>query len=232
MQKFKIITVLLLLLSPYAFAQDPDIQRVTAASYAGDIAALEAMHAEVDEISYPAAYLKYRLAVAYYAASKSDKSDDLLAETVADLKQFVSTNPDSADAYALLATSIGMRISFRPAVRGITMGASSDRAIKRAQEIDPLNPRVWLIKGIAAHNTPTMFGGGNKKALTALDEAISIYATDASGWGQADAYIWRGLTHQSNGDKVLARADFQAALAASPNYSWAESLLNNLDAKS
>ena len=232
MQNFKITSVLLLLLSSFAFAQEPDIERVTAVSYAGDIAGLETMRAEIKDVSYPGAYLKYRLAIAYYVSGKSDLSDDLLAETVSDLEKIVAANPESADAYALLATSIGMRISFRPAVRGITMGAASDRAMKRAQEIDPANPRVWLVKGIAAHNTPTMFGGGTKKALTALDEAISIYATDASGWGQADAYICRGLTHQGNGDTVLARADFQAALAASPDYEWAEQLLNALDAQS
>jgi len=232
MQNLKTITVLLLLLSPFVSAQEPDIQRVTEASYAGDISSMETMRAEIQNVSYPAAYLKYRLAVAYYVAGKSDKADDLLAETVSDLKAIVAENPEPADAYALLATSIGMRISFRPAVRGMTMGRASDRAMKRAQELDPSNPRVWLVKGIAAHNTPTMFGGGNKKALTALNEAISIYATDASGWGQADAYIWRGLTHQGNGDTVLARADFQAALAASPDYEWAEELLNALDARS
>jgi tetratricopeptide (TPR) repeat protein len=173
--------------------------------------------------------LKYRLATVYYVSGDSKRSDELLKNAIEELDKLLATTPDFAEALTLKGAAIGMRISFRPSIRGMTMGPASGRAISRALELDPANPRVWLIKGIAAHNTPALFGGGSKKALSALDQSIALYSDNGMGWGYADAYVWRGLTYLNRGDKDKARTDFQAALTIAPNFAWAGTLLEQLD---
>jgi tetratricopeptide (TPR) repeat protein len=232
MTLFKFFPVLLVVFTRIVGAQPIDIDQITAASYESDIAALESMLAETAGASYENAYLKYRLAIGYNSNGQSKQSDRLLKATVDELDAVLEQRPDSAEAYALQGTAMGMRISFRPSIRGISMGPASNRAIARAIELDPSNPRVWLIKGIGAHNTPALFGGGNAKALLALDKAIALFEDNGTGWGFADAYVWRGLTYKSRGDLGKARADFQAALLVAPNFRWAGRLLNDLDAGS
>ncbi len=229
MRRITLSLMLLLVFAPPVFAGAIPIQQVTDASYAGDVDALEATLADTDGASYESAYLKYRLAIGYLGSRDSERAGDLLADTVADLDAVLQQSPDSAEALALKGTAVGMRISFRPLTRGMRMGPASSRAIARAIELDPANPRAWMIKGIGAHNTPTMFGGGNKKALQALNTAIQLFADDNSGWGQADAYVWRGLTHKNIGDDSRAREGFRAALDIAPNYQWAARLLDALD---
>jgi Tetratricopeptide repeat. len=229
MKNLKLLILSALLLTTPLWANQPAIDDVTFASNTGDTEHLELLLQTATPGTYERAYLEYRLGVDHYRLGKSESADDFLKDSITTLKEVVSQDPDSAEAHALMSTAIGMRISFNPVIRGMTMGAASNSALDKAEELDPDNPRVLLIKGIGAFNTPTLFGGGNKKAMNALDKSISIYSGDASGWGQADAYIWRGLIHKSNGDIDQARADFSEALSVAPEHGWAASLLTTLD---
>ncbi len=229
MKSLKFLIVSTLLLTTSLWANQPAIDDVTFASYTGDTERLELLLQTATPDTYERAYLEYRLGVDHYRLGKADSADNFLKDSIATLKEAIRNEPDSAESHALMSTAIGMRISFNPVIRGMTMGAASDRALEKAELLDPDNPRVLLIKGIGAFNTPTLFGGGNKKAMNALDKSISIYSGDASGWGQADAYIWRGLIHKSNGDIDRARADFFEALSVAPENGWAASLLTTLE---
>ena len=42
----------------------------------------------------------------------------------------------------------------------------------------PVNPRVWLMKGIGAVNTPSAFGGGLDKAESHLKQALELFKSD------------------------------------------------------
>lgn len=113
----------------------------------------------------------------------------------------------------------------------MTMGRKADAAIDKAMSLEPDNPRVLVIYAIGKLNTPALFGGGHEKAIEALDRAIASLASNGPGryaWGEADAYIWRGIAEQRKGKLDKAAADFDSALNAVPSYGWAHALRENV----
>ncbi len=215
-----------------ALVSEDDINR---AYYASDVAELEEIRAELNEEnpndSYLAAYIDWRIASIYMSMADGEAADAVLERGQATLESLVERTPDSADGWALLSTTYGMRIGIRPMSRGMSMGGKADGAIERALRLEPENPRVLVIYAIGKLNTPAMFGGGRDVAMEALDGAIASLAANGSGryaWGEADAYIWRGIAHQRQGDLEQAAADFDAALDAVPSYGWAKHLRANV----
>ncbi len=216
----------------FALVTEDDINR---AYYASDTAALEEIRTELNEEdandAYLAAYIDWRLAGIYMSFMDEDAADAVLERAQLTLESLVERAPDSADSWALLSTTYGMRIGIRPMTRGMSMGAKADNAIERALRLEPENPRVLVIYAIGKLNTPAMWGGGHDKAMAAFDQALASVSANGSGryaWGEADAYIWRGIAEQQRGNLEDAAANFDAALNAVPSYGWAEHLRANV----
>ena len=78
------------------------------------------------------------------------------------VKDLIEKEPDNAEAHALLGSIYGTRIT--SAFKGMRLGPKAGKALERAAELAPDNPRVVLQQGISAFYTPKTFGGGMKKA--------------------------------------------------------------------
>jgi tetratricopeptide (TPR) repeat protein len=118
---------------------------------------------------------------------------------------------------------------------GMRLGSKSNAELDRAVAAGPNNPRVWLMRGIGAFNTPSTFGGGLDKAETYLKKALELAATDAPepplpAWGVADAHIWLGQVYAKQKHREAARAELEKARALQPRNLWiTEVLLPSLD---
>jgi hypothetical protein len=93
----------------------------------------------------------------------------------------------------------------------MALGPKSSDLLDRAKEIEPKNPRVWLISGMSAMFTPKMFGGGTDRAELDLRKAIALFETDPAGGagavvGPRDARIWLGQALQTEEKIDDARA--------------------------
>lgn len=138
---------------------------------------------------------------------------------------------DLAETPAVLSAVYGMSIGSNP-ISGMTLGPKAERAIARALELDPDNPRVWLIHGISALYTPPAFGGGIDKALARFDKSRELFETDAPqppkpAWGKAEIHVWLGIAHLQKGDRAAAEREFRRALE--PDFAWVkENLLPQL----
>jgi tetratricopeptide (TPR) repeat protein len=155
------------------------------------------------------------------------------ADSLLDLSARLHQIPES---YALRAGVLGMMIGLSP-LKGITLGPQSGAQMERALELAPNNPRVWLLRGIGAYNTPAMFGGGYDKAEEYLKKAIELFPKDrpavpAPSWGHNEAYAWLGQTYAKQERPDRARAAYQRALELEPNDGWVRMyLLPALDKK-
>lgn len=138
------------------------------------------------------------------------------------------------ETHALRSGTLGMMIGSSP-IKGMTLGPRSGSQMERALELGPNNPRVWLLRGIGAMNTPAMFGGGLDKAEEYLTKSILLYKTNkpqapAPDWGAHEAHAWLGQVYAKQGKKDAARAEYQRALAIEPNDGWVKyGLLPALD---
>ncbi|AZG74956.1 hypothetical protein [Shewanella livingstonensis] len=181
--------------------------------------------------NYEKAYANYRLAITANIIGQRV----IAAQSLTQAQQTLETMLDqqtSADSQALLAAVYGMQIAVDNS-KGMTLGMETTQLLQQATELEPNNPRVSLVKAINAFYTPGAFGGGLDKAQTLASQAITLYdlPCDTICWGHAEAYTWRGLAKQEQGNLSGAMQDWQAAMDIDPQYGWAKFLLNQQAAK-
>ena len=179
---------------------------------------------------YDLALANYRIALSANLTKQDDKAGDALDESMSQLELLNKQQPSNVEVKALLAQVYGYKIALNP-IKGMYYGPKAQNMLAQAEELDPNNPRVLLIKGISAANTPTIFGGSEEEALLAFGQAISAYEDDQYSnyhWGFAEAYTWRGIINYKLDNKTSALADWQQALVVEPSYGWAKSLIEKV----
>jgi tetratricopeptide (TPR) repeat protein len=184
---------------------------------------LSAQGADEPALRYAIAYAVFRTVNLPDVADKERK--DLLDDALTQLQQVVKRNPKDAEAHALLGTIYGLQIAESPMVRGMTLGPRASGALARAAEIDGGNPRVLLLQGVSAYNTPAMFGGGMDKAEQLLRRSLERFAVEPRdkpwpNWGRFDAHVWLGRALLERGDRAGARAEYDKAREVAPNSGW------------
>ena len=225
---------------------DSASREIEAATVVGDLDRLTNAAATLDRVLtvtpndplllYYRSLALYRMASQYTGMKKNDEAKRALDEADLLLEQATAKSP-TADALALRSSVIGLMIglSGNP-LSGMTLGPKSSGLLDRAKEMEPKNPRVWLMSGMSAMFTPKTFGGGTDKAERDLRKALLLYETDhpvspAPSWGRADAYIWLGQALHKNDKPDEARTAYQQALELQPNNQWVlRVLLPSLDA--
>ena len=181
---------------------------------------------------YYMALADYRIADYLLAASEENKgaASEHLKATVEHLQKATEINPQAAEAYVLLSSAYGRQIGLNP-IKGMVLGRRAQKALKKAAQLAPDNPRVVLCTAIRDFNTPGMFGGSTEKGLQGFQHAAELFAREEPPdpiypvWGHSRTYAWLGLAHQDRGELALARAAFAKALAINPDFSWVKNVL-------
>ena len=181
---------------------------------------------------YYMALADYRIADYLLAAGEENKgaASEHLKATVEHLQKATEINPQAAEAYVLLSSAYGRQIGLNP-IKGMVLGRRAQKALKKAAQLAPDNPRVVLCTAIRDFNTPGMFGGSKEKGLQGFQRAAELFAREEPPdpihpvWGHSRTYAWLGLAHQDRGELALARAAFAKALAINPDFSWVKNVL-------
>ena len=172
---------------------------------------------------YYIALADYRIAGLLEGESK-DPSEHLNA-AVEHLKKATEIDPQAAEAYSLLSSVYGWQIGLSP-MKTMLLGPKSGKAIQKAKQLAPDNPRVVLSAAISDFNTPKMFGGSKEKGLQGLQRAAELFAQEEPTdpiqpvWGHREAYAWLGIAYQNQGELESARAAFEKALEIDPDFGW------------
>jgi tetratricopeptide (TPR) repeat protein len=124
-----------------------------------------------------------------------------------------------AESHAVLSAAIGQRI--HGVISGMRLGPRAEKALARALELAPRNPRVWVIRAGAALYRPRLFGGSAQRAEEYARTAISLLTGDtvaAPGprWGEGDAYTFLGLALAAQGKYADARAAYEHVIIIEP----------------
>jgi tetratricopeptide (TPR) repeat protein len=174
-------------------------------------------------------YARYREATVMQGKKYDDKEYRPLLEAADSLLERSASKLQLPETYALRSSVLGQMIGSNP-IRGVTLGPRSGNAMDRALELGPNNPRVWLLRGIGAMFTPSMFGGGVDKAEEYLNKALALFPNDRPAppmpaWGYAEAYIWMGQVHKRRDRIDDARQAFNRALELQPDNGWVRHVL-------
>ena len=215
-----------MLISTHTFAATPsntNITNVDAASNAMNLTQLQQLSGSTQD--YDKAYANYRLAISANVMGQKTLASSALSAAQTTLEA-LETSQANAESLALLSSVYGMQIALDNS-KGATLGMKSAKAIASAEQLEPQNPRVALVKAIAAYNTPAIFGGSMQNAKTLATTAIERFAQPCDNicWGEAEAYTWRGLAKQELGDSQGAIEDWQQAIKVQADYGWAKFLL-------
>ena len=174
-------------------------------------------------------YARYREATIMQGMKRDEDEYRPLLEAADSLLERSASKLQLAESYAIRSSVIGQLIGSNP-LRGMTLGRKSSGAMDRAVEVGPNNPRVWLLRGIGAMFTPSLFGGGLDKAEEYLNKAAALFPSDAPAppmpaWGHAEAYIWLGQVYKRRDRIDDARQAYTRALELQPDNGWVRHVL-------
>ncbi len=191
--------------------------------------ALSEAEPDVSLLHYWVAVADWRL-VPLMGRGDRTKAERYCREGVAECDAALKLDERSAEALALKGGLQGLLIGFDPSAL-MTLGPEATLNLSRARELDPENPRAWLLDGMSTLHKPAEFGGGPKPALEKLRRAQTLFGGRrpaeglAPDWGTEDAFIWAGQAARELGDLDTARAMFRNALEAAPRNAWVRDVL-------
>ncbi len=156
----------------------------------------------------------------FHLVRDEKKEERLLNQAIEILEELVERG-DNSDHYALLASFYGKKIGRAPML-GMTLGRKIDHFYKRAEELDPANPRVFYHQGVSALFTPKRFGGGEDRAIKLLRKADALYREEPpKGWGHEETLFWIGRAFHNKGEREKAISYIRSALKIDRYYSHA-----------
>ncbi|MCK4329337.1 tetratricopeptide repeat protein [candidate division WOR-3 bacterium] len=177
--------------------------------------------------NYYLGYADYRLTYFY---EEKERISQYLEDGIEHLTRSIELKDDFSESHALLGSLYGSKISIKPLL-GMTLGPKSGQEIARAIELNPENPRAYLLDGISKLHTPAIWGGGVDRAIKSLLKAISLFdsipAPDSlmPDWGHDEAYVWLGNCHMEKEDYKSAKEQFEKALEINPDNGWVKNEL-------
>ncbi len=172
----------------------------------------------------------YYMVQDHISRKENEQADKLVDDAIEHLNKAIEMDENFAEAYGLLSSCYGLKISVSP-IKGMVYGPRSGIAISKAKEISPENPRIHLIEGISSFHTPGMFGGGKDKAKVSFEKAVKYFKTFqpasslAPDWGKATPCIWLGRLAMERGELDVAEAHFNTVLSMHPENRWVSYVL-------
>ena len=145
------------------------------------------METENYAVNYYAAYAK---AMISYMEKDKDRKDMFLDMADSFLEKVKQLQPKNEETFILGALLANARLVVDGGSRWKQQGDIFNANIDAAIAINPANPRIYHLKGVATYFTPKMFGGGAKNALVYLDKAKTLFVNQVNGnitvpyWGE------------------------------------------------
>lgn len=136
---------------------------------------------------YYAAYCQVMITLSQKDPAQVDALADKALQNITAAENLQPKNDEILCVKSLIATS---RISVDPQSRGMKYGMEAATLLAQAKQINPENPRIYLLQGQSAFYTPEQFGGSKTKAKELFELALQKYAafkpasSIAPHWGE------------------------------------------------
>jgi tetratricopeptide (TPR) repeat protein len=179
-------------------------------------------------VHYHIGYANYLLTI-YYLKNDKDQAKSYLKEAKSFLEQAIKNGSNSmkAEAYALLATVLGVEIGLVEPAETPAVAMKINEYLFKAISLAEKNPRVNYLKGINLMHTPEQWGGSPDKAIDFFKKAIEFFKTKPKpmptdpDWGEDEVYYYCGLTYHKKGDVQKAEEYLNQSLKINPEFGLA-----------
>lgn len=183
-------------------------------------------------------YAQYRL-ISNLSQKNPDQAFRLIDEALESASNIQNAKAFSSEMKTVLAGIYMMKLS-KDKTEAATISGKIHGLLDEAEQLDPNNPRAYLIRGIMLFNTPKFFGGDKDAAIQSFRKAINLLKNNkekenselSPQWGLLDAHAWLGIALTSKGKYTEAKMIYKKALSIAPKFAWIKySLLPSLEKK-
>ncbi|MBA2761028.1 MAG: hypothetical protein H0U39_03535 [Segetibacter sp.] len=114
------------------------------------------------------------------------KAEELIAKAEA-------IEPKNSEIFILKNMASTLHMLVDPQTRWQQYGAKGNEALTMAKQLDPNNPRAYLMEGQGIFGMPVQFGGGKDKAKPVFEKSVSLFEAQkpasslAPQWGKSSA---------------------------------------------
>lgn len=142
----------------------------------------------------------YYTALAYIQKGRAQMqggNNQALEETADQAQKFVDAaeamEKNNSEIHLLQKMIYSLKMMVNPMERFRTFGAQAEEELKKAEQLDPTNPRVTLIKAEDVYYTPEQFGGSKTKGMELFKTAMEKFGTFKPktaldpNWGKTEA---------------------------------------------
>ena len=91
------------------------------------------------------------------------------------LNSAIELSRESSETWCLKSMIATLRLIADPMSRWQQYGQLSEEAINKAEQLNPNNPRVFVLRGEDKFYTPEEYGGNKKQAKEYLEKAIRLF---------------------------------------------------------
>lgn len=162
-------------LNPIYSAADTTSSIQVQTQFASQFELIAMMNPESYIANYYAAFSKAMLS---YSGKDQKSRDELLDLADQFYEKAKAIEPNNQETYILGALLANARLSVDGGSRWKEQGEIFEKNLAAARAINPNNPRIAHLKGVAVFFTPKMFGGGKKNALEYLVKAEELFKSE------------------------------------------------------
>lgn len=123
----------------------------------------------------PYYYSAYASVIQSFVNKDQTQTDKILDYGEKMLTEAMKIKADESENYVVQGFLYIARIMVDPNTRGAEYSQLANTSFKKAQELNPENPRADYMLGITLLNTPDFYGGGKTVAKPVLEGAIKKY---------------------------------------------------------
>ena len=147
-----------------------------------------------------------------YIADVSERQGDKSAaqqridSAIENPRRSIDLNAGFGDAHALLAELYGRKIGYGGAFTAMRIGSKAQAETEKALELDPNDPRIYIVIGRRQLFSPRIFGGDIEKAIESFRKATTVDPRSD------ESFVWLAIAYGKKGDSMAARTAADEAL--------------------
>ncbi|KFC24241.1 tetratricopeptide repeat protein [Chryseobacterium sp. FH1] len=142
---------------------------------------------------YYAAFATIQKGRSLMRSGKTAELDPVAEQAENYIEKAEALSPNNAELFILKKMTSGFRMMVDPMSRYMQESPIAQKAIAKAQELDPNNPRITILLAEDAYFTPEQFGGSKAKGQELFKKALEQFKTYKPrtaldpNWGKSEA---------------------------------------------
>lgn len=116
--------------------------------------------------------------------------DEVATKAEEILEKAEALEPKNSEIFVLKNMASTLHMLVDPQARYMQYGPKGGQYLATAMQLDPNNPRAYLMQGQGVFGMPVQFGGGKEKAKPLFEKSVALFQTQkpapmAPRWGKS-----------------------------------------------